>query len=349
MKYIIYLTINTVNNKIYIGVHKTETPYKFDGYLGNGVYLNDKYTYMHGKYALHAAIRKYGVDKFIRKTLLVFDTLEEALKMESIIVNQEFVLREDTYNETLGGGIPPMCCKQIYQYNLDGEFIQEWPSITEASIKYGCSSSSIGRAVLDFTPSMGYLWTEYKLDKLNLEDFKIDANKIPCYIFDTEYNLVQSFKSMTECAEFLGQELTNVSRACKTKQLVGKKYYISIHKVFDKPSSNCPIYQYDLDGNFIRKWENQSQARKELGISTSITNSINAQQTCGGYQWTREYFKSIPPKKKRARKVGRYSLEGELLEVYDSVRKAKEAYSGSLNALRGKQKTSNGYIWKYID
>lgn len=37
MKYIVYQTINTVNNKIYIGVHGTEDPETFDGYIGNGI------------------------------------------------------------------------------------------------------------------------------------------------------------------------------------------------------------------------------------------------------------------------------------------------------------------------
>lgn len=349
MKYIVYITINTENDKIYIGVHKTDTPYKFDGYLGNGVYINDRYSYLHGKYALHAAIRKYGINKFRRKTIAVFDTLEEALQLEKTLVTKDFLLRSDTYNEVLGGGMPPITCKVIYQYDLDGNYIKEWPSITEASIYYNCSSSSIGRAVLDCTPSMGFLWAEYKLDKINIEDFKIDANKIPCYVFDTNYDLIHTFKSMSECAESLQLTLATVSRACKTRQLVNKMYYFGISNTFNKPLNMGPVYQYDLDGKFIKKWDNQSQARSALGISTSIGNSINANQVCGGYQWTREYFESIPPKKKRARKVGRYSLEGELLEVYDSVRKAKEAYSGSQNALRRKQNTANGYIWKYID
>ena len=45
MKYIVYLTKNlksTINglNRIYIGVHKTENPNIFDGYLGCGVKSN---------------------------------------------------------------------------------------------------------------------------------------------------------------------------------------------------------------------------------------------------------------------------------------------------------------------
>lgn len=38
MKYIVYQTINKINNKIYIGVHKTEDPDIFDGYLGKRNY-----------------------------------------------------------------------------------------------------------------------------------------------------------------------------------------------------------------------------------------------------------------------------------------------------------------------
>ena len=37
MKYIVYCTTCTENGKIYIGVHKTENPDIFDGYIGNGI------------------------------------------------------------------------------------------------------------------------------------------------------------------------------------------------------------------------------------------------------------------------------------------------------------------------
>lgn len=40
LKWIVYCTTCNINNKIYIGVHKTN-PEIFDGYLGNGCYLNN--------------------------------------------------------------------------------------------------------------------------------------------------------------------------------------------------------------------------------------------------------------------------------------------------------------------
>ena len=75
MKCIVYITINTINNKIYVGVHKTNTPYEFDGYLGCGVKVNDRYTYRFCHTPFEAAVNKYGPKKFKRYTLYVFDTV----------------------------------------------------------------------------------------------------------------------------------------------------------------------------------------------------------------------------------------------------------------------------------
>jgi hypothetical protein len=41
MKYIVYQTLNKVNNKIYIGVHQTENPEIFDGYYGCGITISN--------------------------------------------------------------------------------------------------------------------------------------------------------------------------------------------------------------------------------------------------------------------------------------------------------------------
>ena len=102
MKFIVYLTLCTANGKIYIGVHKTN-PDIFDGYLGCGVYIKSPYSYKKSKTPFQYAVNKYGVDKFKRITLGVFDTKEEAFNLERQLVNEEFLKRKDTYNLKEGG------------------------------------------------------------------------------------------------------------------------------------------------------------------------------------------------------------------------------------------------------
>jgi hypothetical protein len=93
--YIIYKTTNLVNQKIYIGVHKQKFkkllfPIIFDGYFGSGK-------------ALKPALKKYYKENFIRETLFVFYTRDEAYVKEKEIVNKEFIKRKDTYNLVVGG------------------------------------------------------------------------------------------------------------------------------------------------------------------------------------------------------------------------------------------------------
>ena len=123
-KYIVYITTNIVNKKIYIGVHKTQHPYGYDKYLGCGVTTNRPSSYEKASTPFQYAVKKYGPKNFIRKTLMVLDTLEEALKYEALIVNETFIKREDTYNIALGGGLPADNSIEIYQYSLDGTFIK---------------------------------------------------------------------------------------------------------------------------------------------------------------------------------------------------------------------------------
>lgn len=97
MNWIVYLVTNLLNDMIYVGVHRQDkNPYDFDGYLGSGRYIK-------------FAVGKYGKENFIRKTLFVYDNHEDAFAKEAEIVNDEFVLREDTYNTVNGGSTPILC------------------------------------------------------------------------------------------------------------------------------------------------------------------------------------------------------------------------------------------------
>jgi group I intron endonuclease len=88
MHYYLYKITNLVNNKIYVGVHKTKD--LNDGYMGSGKIIQQ-------------AIQKYGLQNFEKIILETFDTYEEALKKEYQIVNEEFLSRDNTYNLRVGG------------------------------------------------------------------------------------------------------------------------------------------------------------------------------------------------------------------------------------------------------
>ena len=88
MIYTIYQITNIVNNKIYIGVHKTNNPN--DNYMGSGR-------------AIRNAIKKHGKENFKKEILFVFENKEDAYKKEQELVNSVFISTNKTYNGKLGG------------------------------------------------------------------------------------------------------------------------------------------------------------------------------------------------------------------------------------------------------
>jgi len=86
--YTIYKITNILDNKIYIGKHQTKNIN--DNYMGSGKHLK-------------RAIKKYGIENFVKEFLFIFDNEEEMNIKEKELVSEEFCLREDTYNMCVGG------------------------------------------------------------------------------------------------------------------------------------------------------------------------------------------------------------------------------------------------------
>lgn len=219
-KYIVYETVNTVNSKIYIGVHKTLTLKQFDGYLGCGVLTYKPSSYLLSQTPFQRAVCKYGPDKFKRTTIKIFDTLEEALKLEAEIVNIEFIKRSDTYNITLGGGLPPAEAKvPVYRYNLDGTFNNAYDSIKEAAFDtVGLKSINIARACKNGNKCQvgGYLWSYDKLEKLEVyEQYNKPRKVAQC---DLNGNVIKIYDTVRACKkDFCGcvHVLAGTRKTCK--------------------------------------------------------------------------------------------------------------------------------------
>ena len=88
MKYIVYKITNLVNGKIYVGVHKT-------------ININDNY--MGSGKLIRRSIKKHGIENFKKEYLHVFDNPDDMYNMESLIVNNDFLLSDNVYNIVNGG------------------------------------------------------------------------------------------------------------------------------------------------------------------------------------------------------------------------------------------------------
>lgn len=125
------------------------------------------------------------------------------------------------------------------------------------------------------------------------------------------------------------------------------------------------VYQYDLDGNFIKEFDSITQAEKEtfiLGVNITACCRDKVRQS-GGYQW--KYYKQDNIGKVRAKKIAddlktRYCKrvvafqDGIEVRRFNSVLEASE-FIGKPHAnvnisacALGKRKSAYGYQWQYM-
>jgi group I intron endonuclease len=118
------------------------------------------------------------------------------------------------------------------------------------------------------------------------------------------------------------------------------------------------IFQFDLDGNFIKKWNSIVEAEQMFGkgIKSNLTQKT---LTAGGYIWsyTKELvYSSHKVKNKWSSKnkpVLQIDLEGNLIKEWDKILDIElelNFKNSNISACcKGRQKTAYGFKWKYRD
>jgi hypothetical protein len=90
MYYYVYQITNLLNDKIYVGKHKSAKHPSENEYYGSGKQIT-------------AAIKKYGIENFKKEVLYYCSSLEEMANKEAEVVTEDFVKRPNTYNMHKGG------------------------------------------------------------------------------------------------------------------------------------------------------------------------------------------------------------------------------------------------------
>ena len=171
------------------------------------------------------------VDKTDYKIEIILESNDlEFIKSKEI----EFI---ELYKETLcnitkgGDNISPKCKNEVYQYSLEGNFIQKFESANEAARILNISTSSLNRCLIGKRKSnnlAGFQWF-YKYKGKNIPSIilgKTTMNKKVILYNDTEKYI---FNNRKECAKFIKRSPARVTDLIKIGTF--KTYKIKNHGI----------------------------------------------------------------------------------------------------------------------
>lgn len=363
MKYIVYLTTNlksSINglNKIYVGVHGTENPQIFDGYIGCGVYVNQPSTYMYPKTPFQYAVKKYGVNSFRREVLFIYETEKEAYLKEAEIVDITFLKQSHTYNACLGGIYYTMY-KPLYQFDLQGNLKRKWEFSKEAYDFYNIPMEKFEYAIHDKHPLIDSLWSTSEIIDITEYSTKAWGSPKVTHLYNKDGKWLGEFISRKKCGEFIGTKEEVICKAVTQQSLVLKNFYVSDSMVDEfkpkarKQYSKTAIYVYDKESKLIG-----TGIGKEI---MPIINEYSWQTIRDAFRykqgWYKEFYLSLEEVEQVPErvlgshiKVDVYTKYGEFIETLNTVKEVREKYNVPSSKIKNIEKGDRyfkDYIFKY--
>lgn len=111
----------------------------------------------------------------------------------------------------------------VLQYNMDGNFIAEYESLTDAAKAVNGAQQSISKCCkCESKYSYGYLWKFKESDNypLQIEPIKLikkESRQRTVYQFSLDGIFIQEFKNLTEASDFTGISKGALSNCCTEK------------------------------------------------------------------------------------------------------------------------------------
>lgn len=127
----------------------------------------------------------------------------------------------------------------------------------------------------------------------------------------------------------------------------------SLHAVATGLSKTKPVLQFNLDGNFRKRFESMTEAVAEVG-TVDILTSIRTSSAAGGYIWKypsddKDRVVKLRKRQYMCKKIQQFDMHGAYLRQFDSFREAKESVPGLQASAATRGGSSAGYRWKYAD
>ena len=119
-----------------------------------------------------------------------------------------------------------------------------------------------------------------------------------------------------------------------------------------RASRMVPIYQYDINKSFIRKWSSITEAAVSLGVShQNISRCLSGKShTCGGFYWSYVDKEIVEPKHNKLSILKVDPITKQVLDSFESVDEASKSTGISKGnicaAYKGRRHTAGGFIWQ---
>lgn len=192
---------------------------------------------------------------------------------------------------------------------------------------------------------------------------------IPVDAYSYDGTFLNSFDSASEADRYYDLAAGSAIECCAGNILLtGNKQYTFRYKgePFDKfdvyhYKRSTYIYKFDLDGNFIKKYSNATQAGSDLdNTSTNAASMIlsvidNPSKTAYGFYWSSTGNFDFDIKNYRNRvSIDQYDFDGNKLNTYisaseacKSIGKSIDFVSQILRVCRGESSHAFNFIWRF--
>ena len=319
-KYKVYVHVNKINGKIYIGQTCNSLSIRAGRKSGIG--------YKHSTH-FYNAIQKYGWENF--EHIILIDSL--SLEMANII-EEELIKKYNSMDRKIGYNMMSGGKNKIRRQEVTDKIAEKNRNPSEETRR----KMSIASKKRKMTPELREKIRQANIGKKRSEEFRKKMSVLKQNMSE------ETRRKIGEAGK--GRRQSERQRKLSSKRFKGNKYRA------------VPIAQYELDGTFIRTWECAMDVENEWdikhlhsGISACCNNK---KKSSHGYMW--RYYNGddsdiIPLKHDNKSEIDKFSLEGMFIEKYESSNKAARSVNGFgeniIKCCKGNIPSAYGYQWRY--
>lgn len=262
--------------------------------------------------------------------------------------SKKFIIPEPKKNRGIG-----LKSRFVYQFDSDGNFVDEHKSVREVSLIFNTIDKNIYNAIYGkhlfnlkyyFSYSKKFVHKKRKTTK-------------PIYCFNEKGKLIKEFSSLIDASDELNIKVSNIFYSIKKKKIINGLYFSrnSDFKIPIKIKQNT-VFQFDLEGKLIEGYETIYEAYTSVGSGEwNIKNSIkNKTPIHRKFFFSKDPNFVVPEYKEtikedipiKVKPIYQFNSNGELLKKFDSSEEASTVLKIPFNLIMvalSKKRLCNGY------